>query len=135
MKVTKELKNYIERKLKARSNVKLSETKASKDMDAAEAELKELRRKADEIVKKARDDIGKLVGKAKHCVLDDNRYYPVVGLHDEDIVAKKQIQDAFARANEEANARLYESLEEIVVAMSLGGTKDDLDRLISEAEV
>lgn len=135
MKVTRELKNYIERKLKERSNAKLFGTKAAKDMDAAEAELKELRKKADEIRKKACDEIEKLVGKAKYCALETGRYYPVVELHDGYIVAKKQIQDAFDSANQKANARLYEGLEDIVVAMSLGGTKDDLDRLISEAEI
>lgn len=135
MKVTNEMKNYIERKLKERQAFKLSETKASKDMDAATAEEKELCRKVEEIRKKACDEVEKLIGKAKYCVLDDGRWYPIVQLHDEYIVPKKHIQDSFAKANEEANARRCASLEDIVVAMSLGGTKDDLDRLISEADI
>lgn len=132
MKVTKELKNYIERNLNALRAATLSGKKAVRDMDAAEAERKELVLKASEIVEKAKDEIKKIVAKSKYCEIDTDRWNPVVAFHEENIVPYERIKDAFTKANEESKARLYESLDEIVVTMSLGGTKEDLDRLISE---
>lgn len=132
MKVTKELKNYIERKLNERRAATLSGKKAVKDMDAAEAERKELVMKAAEIVGKAKDEIKKIVAKSKYCEIDTCRWSDVVEFHRDNIVPDERIKNAFTKANEESNARLYENLDEIVVTMSLGGTKEDLDRLISE---
>lgn len=130
MKVTKEVQNYLDKKLS-----KVYEIKRAPLIERSNAERQKIISVMDELYVYIADRLNKEFGDTiapQNVSLSINSYYRSDYGSDRGYRSPefKKIDEEHGRIN----MMQREKLDDIVVELALGGTKDDLDRLISEAE-
>ena len=134
MKVTKLIREYVEKSVaKAMPNKKVMDCSAREEYYAIEEEIKAFaEKKFDEFMNKHKGEIKAYYGGYNYDDFEANARFVKKEMCFRFPSLKYKAEDSIHKENEEILKARKEAIENILITLELGGTKEDLDRMIAE---